>query len=121
MTIGENDDQRLVAPVLFANGPYDPEQRDRMFDYLQFKLRQVELLPSGEVRPIMVDGEPVFASPMHPDFQRQIGRNTGYIIHPEEILADNFAHLMMNTPNLDSPQIVSRMRGFFAELRLLGG
>lgn len=114
MTIGENDDERLVAPVLFANGPYDPEQRDRMFDYLQFKLMQVELLPSGEVRPVMVDGEPVFASPMHPDFQRQIGRNTGYIIHPEEILADNFADLLMGRKTPPDPWIPEKMAEILA-------
>ncbi|MFM8372557.1 MAG: hypothetical protein ACKOCO_09230, partial [Bacteroidota bacterium] len=29
-----------------------------------------------------------------PDFFRQIRENTGYIIHPDEVLADNFAFIM---------------------------
>ncbi|MBK8557502.1 MAG: hypothetical protein IPL65_17900 [Lewinellaceae bacterium] len=29
-----------------------------------------------------------------PDFYRQIKDNTGYIIHPDEIIADNFSFIM---------------------------
>ena len=31
-----------------------------------------------------------------PDFFRQITDNTGYIIHPDEIIADNFVFVMLN-------------------------
>jgi hypothetical protein len=46
----------------------------------------------------------------------QVGRNTGYLIHPEEILADNFALLFREalTPGVAkvrSPEILERMRG----------
>jgi len=34
------------------------------------------------------------------DFQRKIGPNTGYIWHPDEILADNFAFLALIRGNL---------------------
>ena len=30
-----------------------------------------------------------------PDFFEQITDNTGYIIHPDEIIADNFMYIMM--------------------------
>jgi hypothetical protein len=45
----------------------------------------------------------------------QIGRNTEYVIHPEEILADNFALIALAAitgrhPPLPSPQVVERMR-----------
>ena len=30
-----------------------------------------------------------------PDFFAQITDNTGYIIHPDEIVADNFMYIMM--------------------------
>jgi len=45
----------------------------------------------------------------------QVGRNTGYLIHPEEILADNFALLFREaaTPGvakIRSPEILERMR-----------
>jgi hypothetical protein len=40
----------------------------------------------------------------------QVGRNTAYLIHPEEILADNFAYLFRPPPKLASPEIPERMR-----------
>lgn len=36
-------------------------------------------------------------------FCDQAGQNTGYVIHPEEILADNFALLFKTSPNVLSP------------------
>jgi len=45
----------------------------------------------------------------------QIGRNTEYVIHPEEILADNFALLIMlsatdTPPQVPSPEVLERMK-----------
>jgi hypothetical protein len=40
----------------------------------------------------------------------QVGRNTGYLIHPEEILADNFAVLFQKPPKIASPEIIERIR-----------
>jgi hypothetical protein len=47
-------------------------------------------------------------------FYEQTGRNTGYVIHPEEILADNFALLFHGKgnppPKVASPEILERIR-----------
>lgn len=40
----------------------------------------------------------------------QVGRNTGYMIHPEEILADNFALLFGKPEKVESPEILERIR-----------
>jgi hypothetical protein len=40
----------------------------------------------------------------------QVGRNTGYLIHPEEILADNFALLFRTPPKVASPEVLERIR-----------
>lgn len=40
----------------------------------------------------------------------QVGRNTAYLIHPEEILADNFALLFRTPSKLASPEILERLR-----------
>jgi hypothetical protein len=40
----------------------------------------------------------------------QAGGNTGYVIHPEEILADNFALLFRKPAKVASPQVLERMR-----------
>ena len=44
-------------------------------------------------------------------FYEQVGRNTAYVIHPEEILADNFALLYRADGKLRSPEIVERIAG----------
>lgn len=46
-----------------------------------------------------------------------MGRNTGYIIHPEEILADNFKLLATGAENVPSPQILEKMRVILTGMR----
>lgn len=42
-------------------------------------------------------------------FYEQVGRNTDYVISPEEILADNFVLLVTQRKGLPSPEVVQRM------------
>jgi hypothetical protein len=42
-------------------------------------------------------------------FFEQIGRNTSYIIHPEEIIAENASLLVMGARNFPSPEILTRI------------
>jgi hypothetical protein len=42
-----------------------------------------------------------------------IGRNTGHIIHPGGILADNFA-LMVTGASVETPEVLRRLREVFA-------
>ena len=50
-------------------------------------------------------------------FYEQVGRNTGYILHPEEILADNFVHIVFNTENVASPDLLMKLKAVLAEYR----
>jgi hypothetical protein len=43
-------------------------------------------------------------------FMEQVGKNTRYIIHPEEILADNFVLLILEERNVPSPDIINKIR-----------
>ena len=50
----------------------------------------------------------------------QVGRNTQYLFHPEEILADNFSLLFLSSlagsqPDFPSPDIIERMRKILFE------
>lgn len=115
--------RRTVVPILLSDSQrYDPARGGEFFEYLRLRFVAVrEDAAEGTTSLLLVQGQPLLVPVTElRGFFEQVGRNTGYIIHPEEILADNFAHLMMHTPDLESPQIVSRMQGFFAELRLLG-
>lgn len=86
-----------AVPILFSSTEqYDPKRGGEFFNYLQFKFM---MTPSGElVEPKEVTG-----------FFEQVGRNTDYIIHPEEILADNFALLVTGKRDVSSPEILQRV------------
>jgi hypothetical protein len=43
-------------------------------------------------------------------FLDKIGKNTNYIIHPDEIMADNFVRLVMADKDVPTPQIIEQMR-----------
>ncbi len=49
-------------------------------------------------------------------FFEKIGKNTNYIIHPEEILADNFSFMVLQKRNLPSPVIVKKLKKILKEL-----
>lgn len=113
ITLEHEGRQRHAAPLLYASAEnYDAAAGGTIFKYLTFRLLEVEPGNAPDsFRPIERDGEPALLDPRQcPDFHRQIGRNTSYIIHPDEILADNFAHLVLGTENLPSPEIVAAMQ-----------
>lgn len=104
------DGQRqLAVPLLYSPERFDPQQNRSFFGYLKFRLLVVERL--GDRWSVVENsGNPILLDPKQtPLFHQQIGRNTKYIIHPDEVLADNFMHLIMQTPDLPNPEIVSKM------------
>ena len=106
---GENS---WAIPILFATREtYDIQRGGEFFEYLDFKLLLVEL--QGDTRwprPVYDEAKLRLLAPSEVSgFFEQVGRNTGYIIHPEEILAEHFSHLVRQTPGLASPHLVERM------------
>jgi hypothetical protein len=93
-----------VVPILFSNTPrYDPARGGEFFSYLQFKF--LLLTKMSAVRPELATPEQVSG------FFEQVGRNTNYVIHPEEILADNFSLLILGERSVPSPEILEKMQG----------
>ena len=92
-----------AVPILFSNAAkYDVNRGGEFFNYLQLSFLQV---------PRMSSAKPVLAAPEEVSgFFEQVVRNTNYFIHPEEILADNFALLILDEHNVPSPEILQKMR-----------
>lgn len=92
-----------AVPILFSKAAkYDVDSDGEFFNYLQLSFIQV---------PGTSAAQPVLATPQEVSgFFEQVGRNTNYIIHPEEILADNFALLILDEHNVPSPEILEKMR-----------
>ena len=91
---------------------YDVKRGGEFFNYLQFQFLIVEK-DSGTTNlhfvsegssPKLVEMEGVTG------FMEQVGKNTDYIIHPEEILADNFALLVLQSHQAASPEILQKLR-----------
>jgi len=92
-----------VVPILFSNAAnYDPVRDGEFFNYLQLGFAVVSNNPKNHVDVLMpqqISG-----------FFEQVGRNTDYIIHPEEILADNFALLMIGKRDVRSPELLDQLQ-----------
>jgi hypothetical protein len=106
---------KAAVPILYTSQEkYQPEAKGTFFKHMLFKLMLVEQV-DGRWRPVEVDGRAVVFDPRTvKSFMDQIGGNTNYIIHPDEILADNFVHLALASEKLATPRIVSDMKKLLA-------
>lgn len=109
-----------AVPVLFSRTPkYDIRSGGEFFNYMVFKLLIVEkdvndgkfTAVHNERNTLLVDVSDVSG------FFEQVGKNSGYIIHPEEILADNFA-ILAGSGTAPSPQIVAKMRSVLSKKKI---
>lgn len=105
----------LVMPLVVA-ARTDLKPDETFFNVLQVRL--LEVRPDGAVsRAVLHDGEPVW----HPvqgnhDYLQRLGGNTGYIIHPEETIADNVALLATGRPARNA-ELLARIRALLGSGR----
>lgn len=93
--------------ILYANKPYGGGS---LFQYMNIGLLRVEAV--GDSMQVQYhNGQAVVFKIEEVDgFFEQTGRNTLYIIHPEEILADNFVFALLGNEDLPDPEIVRSIR-----------
>ena len=97
ITLKQSDGSvKQAIPVIYANRPGFKPGSAEFFGYVEFNLFQIEKNEDGSWRVLTKDDG--FTSTLsldsQPDFFAQIRDNTGYIIHPDEVLADNFSFVM---------------------------
>jgi hypothetical protein len=98
-------------PVLIAREQrYDPADGLEFFGYLTLGMLLVDRA-GMPARPLERNGTPRIA-PFNrvTGYLEQVGRNTNYIIHAEEILASNFERLVLAEPDPPSPEVLERIR-----------
>jgi hypothetical protein len=85
----------LLMPLLVAGRTeLDRARGETFFHVMELRLLQVQV-DGDATRPVLRDGQPLWVSPRQAgDYLVRLGGNTGYIIHPEETMADNFAFLV---------------------------
>jgi len=111
-----NQNEALQAvPILLATGPgFNPNEPGASpYDY--FRLLVVK--PDGTNWVAQrVAGRPRLLRPAETTgWFEQIGRNTRYTIHPDEIQADNFVRLINGDTNVPTPQIIAAMANVFSQ------
>ncbi len=114
---------KLVWAIPITHAPrYDKASRQELVGLLDLTLLLVEKDSlSGVPRPILMAGKPLWVGVDRVSgFFEQVGRNTSYIIHPEEILADNATMLTLGMSNVPSPQVLIRVAGLLEGDRPLG-
>ena len=86
-----------AIPIITSNSfDYDPA-RPAFFSYIEFNLFPIKRLEAGGYEVIsQSNGNSPLQLPEQSEFFRQIRDNTQYIIHPDEILADNFTFLALS-------------------------
>lgn len=93
--VSDDGDTTQLIPLLYSKTPEIAANSPGFFTYLQFEL--FEIKNEGDV--LTVRTKEGYKSTLQDSFQTdsqdQIGPNTGYIWHPDEILADNFAFLAL--------------------------
>ena len=107
-----------VIPYLSvpASG-YDAERGGSMSDYFQFGLLEVNFEDGVCAAALDEAGEPVLRDPGEtPAYFELVGRNTGYIIHPEETVADNFVLWISGAEGLADPDIPAAIGAYYRAL-----
>jgi hypothetical protein len=112
----EADGTKLLAvPVLLSRYErFDAAIGTGIADYWMMRLMAVEPADGArQMKPAIDNGEPVLLEPAQVQgFFEQIGTNTRYIIHPEEILADHFALIATGAAS-NQPELIERLRALF--------
>ena len=109
-----------AIPLIFsATEHYNTRRGGDFFNYLQFRLLLVESdAQTSPPTPVyeeaalkLVDLDQVTG------FFEQVGKNTSYTIHPEEILADNFQMLLFGGQKIPSPEILQKMKDVLVQFK----
>jgi len=108
--------QLLVAPILLSSVTSVAEAMNLPFPvgFLDFRLLEIQEV-GDRCSPKLSQGEPILH--MLTDVKGYIektGQNTQYIIHPEEILADNFVLVANAAKSIPSERIVKELQGVLA-------
>jgi hypothetical protein len=114
--VRHQDRSVAVAPILLSSTErYDARRGGQFFRYMLFRL--LEIHRQGN-RWVVAErnGEPILLNPDDvPAYREKLGGNTGYIIHPEETLAEDFVLLVNHEEDVRSPQILNEMKRVLSE------
>lgn len=108
--IGSDDGPVWVTPLLLSSADrYDTSKGGEFFGYLRLAWLEVARGERTPQHAELTQPPRLRSTGDLRGFSEQVGRNTVYIIHAEEILADNFAQLVTGQSG-PSPEVHQRVR-----------
>lgn len=112
ITLDGPDGKKSVLPMIISTKPSYTPSVPSLFSYLKFDL--YELDPSSCTLLCDSKGLPTLGPEYQQDYFNHIKDNTQYIIHPEEIMADNFAILLtandLKTYSQDGQKLLEKLK-----------
>lgn len=100
--LATGDTTLQAVPIITSTERRFIPTKTSFFNYLNFQLYEIKTLDNGKYEVISKEeGTSTLDLAKLPDFFKQIKDNTQYIIHPDEILADNFVILAMWQKNVN--------------------
>ena len=107
-----SDRKITVVPVLLSRSAvFDPQIGSDLDHFWTLRLLVVQQVsPDDDLHAVEQHGAPrLLKLGQVQDFLEQVGRNTRYVIHPEEILAENFA-LLVTGKEVREPLLLEALR-----------
>ncbi len=105
MAVAIDGKPALLMPLLLARRN-ELAPGETFFSVMDVRLLEVV---GDKTLPVLRDGQPLWHAPRQvPDYLERLGGNTGYIIHPEETMADNFA-LLVTRSAARNPALLGRI------------
>jgi hypothetical protein len=90
------------SDALFGQRPF--------FAFIQLRFMEVTLGPGGRAALAAPEAPRLYRLEELAGFFERTGRNTEYLLHPEEILATNFMLLLVPPAQVATPQLLNRLR-----------
>lgn len=90
--ISASDPNLMATPILLADPPRFDPARTNLGEYFDLELQPLRRGADGRCRPEAVG---MSEDAIRDAIFARAGRNTDYMFHPEELMADNFAQMML--------------------------
>lgn len=105
---------QYVTPILVAAPAEYTPSKPNFTDYFDLRFVRVTRTAAGVCTTNSADAPADYVTPQVAMAAMFVGAgaNTGYVLHPEETLADNFAQMMTGKPDIPNPEVQARLAGW---------
>lgn len=106
-TVG--NEKKNCSMILYADRPYTG---GRFYQYFQIGFVSLD----ENLKAVVENGKTkIYGLGDITDFYEVVGKNTNYIIHPEEIAAENFVFAVLDVPDLPNPELKKKIQALLKQ------